>query len=40
MNTELRKKLQNDFEDFLTLMNNAVFRKNYGECEKSEMSSL
>ena len=35
MNTDLRKKAKNDFEkDFLKLINNIVFGKNYGECEK------
>ena len=35
MNTDLRKKAKNDFEkDFFKLINNIVFGKNYGECEK------
>ena len=36
MNTELRiKEKKNDFEkDFFKLMNNTVFEKNYGKCQK------
>ena len=35
------KKSKNDFEkDFFKLMNNAVFRKNYGKCEKTEILNL
>ena len=36
MNTKLRQTAKNKFEkDFLKLMNNAVFEKNYGKCEKT-----
>ena len=36
MNTDLRKKAKYDFEqDSFKLMNNAVFWKNYGKCEKT-----
>ena len=35
MNSNLRKKAKNNFEkDFLKLMNNVVFEKSYGKCEK------
>ena len=40
MNTDLRKKAKNDFEkDFLKLMNNTFFGKNYGKCEKTQILS-
>ena len=36
MNANLRKKAENDFKkDFFTLLNNAVFGKNYGKSEKA-----
>ena len=35
MNSNLRKKAKDNFEkDFLKLMNNVVFEKSYGKCEK------
>ena len=38
MNTKLRQTAKNKFEkDFLKLMNNAVFEKNYGKCEKTQV---
>ena len=37
MNTDLRKKVKNQFEkDFFKLMNNAFFWKNYGKCQKTQ----
>ena len=36
MNKDLRKKAKADFEkDILKLVNNAVFQKIYGKCEKT-----
>ena len=36
MNTKLRQKAKKKFEKALfKLMNNAVFGKNYGKCEKT-----
>ena len=41
MNTKLRKEAENDFEkDFLKLINNSVFGKNNGACEKAQRYSI
>ena len=36
MNTDIKKKAKDDFEkDFFMLMNNSIFGKSNGKCEKT-----